>query len=123
MSRGLPLFKLQLTTSKNVIKWLMEPSFLLLQVNISMKVAVIGAGESGLTSIKCCLDEGLEPVCFEKTNDIGGLWNYIVSFNVSMTNQTMFVIKSIFTSMQQKNSNILINVILVLYFSHLFHLM
>ncbi|XP_073449353.1 dimethylaniline monooxygenase [N-oxide-forming] 2-like [Aquarana catesbeiana] len=42
-----------------------------------MKVAVIGAGESGLTSIKCCLDEGLEPVCFEKTNDIGGLWNYI----------------------------------------------
>ncbi|XP_073449350.1 dimethylaniline monooxygenase [N-oxide-forming] 2-like isoform X1 [Aquarana catesbeiana] len=42
-----------------------------------MKVAVIGAGESGLTSIKCCLDEELEPVCFEKTNDIGGLWNYI----------------------------------------------
>ncbi|XP_060070817.1 flavin-containing monooxygenase 5-like [Ylistrum balloti] len=39
-------------------------------------VAVIGAGASGLPAIKCCLDEGLEPTCFERTNDIGGLWNY-----------------------------------------------
>ncbi|CAG2210316.1 FMO [Mytilus edulis] len=41
-----------------------------------MKVAVIGAGVSGLTAIKCCLDEVLEPVCFERTDDIGGLWRY-----------------------------------------------
>ncbi|XP_068098731.1 dimethylaniline monooxygenase [N-oxide-forming] 2-like [Hyperolius riggenbachi] len=41
-----------------------------------MKVAVIGAGSSGLISIKCCLDEGLEPMCFEKSDDIGGLWKY-----------------------------------------------
>ncbi|XP_072013611.1 flavin-containing monooxygenase 5-like isoform X2 [Amphiura filiformis] len=40
------------------------------------RVAIIGAGASGLTAIKCCLDEGLEPVCFEKTNEIGGLWCY-----------------------------------------------
>ncbi|XP_058516124.1 flavin-containing monooxygenase 5 isoform X2 [Ochotona princeps] len=40
------------------------------------RVAVIGAGASGLSSIKCCLDEGLEPVCFERTNDIGGLWRF-----------------------------------------------
>ncbi|KAM3915361.1 flavin-containing monooxygenase 5-like isoform 1-T3 [Leptodactylus fuscus] len=39
-------------------------------------VAVIGAGSSGLTAIKCCLDEGLEPTCFEKSEDIGGLWRY-----------------------------------------------
>ena len=31
---------------------------------------------SGLAGIKHCLDEGLEPVCFEKDTDIGGLWNY-----------------------------------------------
>ena len=37
---------------------------------------MIGAGASGLTAIKCCLDDGLEPVCFERTDDIGGLWNY-----------------------------------------------
>ncbi|XP_067878277.1 flavin-containing monooxygenase 5-like [Heterodontus francisci] len=40
------------------------------------RVAVIGAGASGLTCIKCCLDEDLEPVCFERTDDIGGLWNF-----------------------------------------------
>ncbi|ELK27907.1 Dimethylaniline monooxygenase [N-oxide-forming] 5 [Myotis davidii] len=40
------------------------------------RIAVIGAGVSGLTSIKCCLDEGLEPVCFERTDDIGGLWRF-----------------------------------------------
>ncbi|XP_048214143.1 flavin-containing monooxygenase 5-like [Perognathus longimembris pacificus] len=40
------------------------------------KIAVIGAGVSGLGAIKSCLEEGLEPVCFEKNNDIGGLWNY-----------------------------------------------
>ena len=40
------------------------------------RVAVIGAGASGLTSIKCCLDEGLEPVCYEKSDSIAGIWNY-----------------------------------------------
>lgn len=42
----------------------------------TMKIAIIGAGVSGLTAIKCCLDEGLEPVCFEKCSDIGGLWKF-----------------------------------------------
>jgi dimethylaniline monooxygenase (N-oxide forming) len=41
-----------------------------------MKVAVIGAGASGLSTIKCCLDEGLEVECFEQGQDIGGLWRY-----------------------------------------------
>ncbi|OCT82910.1 dimethylaniline monooxygenase [N-oxide-forming] 2 isoform X2 [Xenopus laevis] len=40
------------------------------------KVAVVGAGCSGLPTIKCCLDEGLEPTCFERTEDIGGLWRF-----------------------------------------------
>ncbi|XP_071476242.1 flavin-containing monooxygenase 5-like [Diadema antillarum] len=40
------------------------------------RVAVIGAGVSGLVSIKTCLEEGLEPVCFEQTSDIGGVWNF-----------------------------------------------
>jgi dimethylaniline monooxygenase (N-oxide forming) len=40
------------------------------------RIAIIGAGESGLAAIKCCLDEGLSPVCFERTDDIGGLWRY-----------------------------------------------
>uniref|UniRef100_A0A8C0IW36 Flavin-containing monooxygenase n=1 Tax=Chelonoidis abingdonii TaxID=106734 RepID=A0A8C0IW36_CHEAB len=40
------------------------------------RVAVIGAGVCGLSSIKCCLDEGLEPTCFERSSDIGGLWRF-----------------------------------------------
>lgn len=43
---------------------------------MNKKIAVIGAGSSGLTSIKCCLEEGLTPVCFEMSDDIGGLWRY-----------------------------------------------
>lgn len=45
---------------------------------MAKRVAVIGAGVSGLSSIKCCLDEHLEPVCFERSNDIGGLWKFTV---------------------------------------------
>ncbi|NXY73227.1 FMO1 monooxygenase, partial [Glareola pratincola] len=41
-----------------------------------MRVAVVGAGVSGLTATKCCLDEGLKPTCFEQSRDIGGLWRY-----------------------------------------------
>ena len=41
-----------------------------------MKIAIIGAGACGLTAIKCCRDEGLEPVCFEQENNIGGLWYF-----------------------------------------------
>lgn len=43
---------------------------------MAKKVAVIGAGVSGLISLKCCVDEGLEPTCFERTKDIGGLWRF-----------------------------------------------
>ncbi|KAM5293869.1 flavin-containing monooxygenase 3 [Glossophaga mutica] len=40
------------------------------------RVAIIGAGVSGLASIRCCLEEGLEPTCFERSNDVGGLWKF-----------------------------------------------
>ncbi|GFU29827.1 dimethylaniline monooxygenase 5 [Trichonephila clavipes] len=39
-------------------------------------VAIIGAGSSGLRAIKNLKDEGLEPVCFERTGHLGGLWRY-----------------------------------------------
>lgn len=40
------------------------------------RVAVVGAGSSGLACIKICLDEGLEPFCFESSSEIGGLWRF-----------------------------------------------
>ncbi|XP_048730177.2 flavin-containing monooxygenase 5-like isoform X2 [Ostrea edulis] len=39
-------------------------------------VAVVGAGASGLPAVKCCVDEGLQPLCFERTDHIGGLWHF-----------------------------------------------
>ncbi|MBZ3890603.1 Dimethylaniline monooxygenase [N-oxide-forming] 5 [Sciurus carolinensis] len=40
------------------------------------KIAVIGSEDCGLSSLKCCLDEDLKSVCFERTDDIGGLCRY-----------------------------------------------
>ena len=41
------------------------------------KVAVIGAGISGLATAKYLLDEGLDPVLFEQTAQSGGLWGEV----------------------------------------------
>jgi dimethylaniline monooxygenase (N-oxide forming) len=40
------------------------------------RVAVIGAGMSGLVTARALQDEGIEPVVFEQATNIGGLWNY-----------------------------------------------
>src|SRR5690242_18624461 len=40
------------------------------------RVAVVGAGVSGLTAARWLLAEGLTPVVFEQAATIGGLWNY-----------------------------------------------
>jgi len=42
-------------------------------------ICIIGAGPSGLTTIKELLDEGHSPVCFEAANDLGGLFNINIS--------------------------------------------
>ncbi|XP_023211154.1 dimethylaniline monooxygenase [N-oxide-forming] 5-like [Centruroides sculpturatus] len=41
-----------------------------------MRVAVIGSGASGLTAIKTCKEGGLDVVCYERSDYIGGLWRY-----------------------------------------------
>ncbi|XP_076450173.1 dimethylaniline monooxygenase [N-oxide-forming] 2-like [Babylonia areolata] len=38
------------------------------------KVAIVGCGVAGLTSIKACLEEDLQPHCFEINSDLGGMW-------------------------------------------------
>jgi dimethylaniline monooxygenase (N-oxide forming) len=49
------------------------------------KVAVIGAGLSGLTTIKQLLDEGHEVTCFEQSADYGGVFNKLNSCYDSLT--------------------------------------
>ncbi|KAN0029019.1 hypothetical protein ACTFIV_010888 [Dictyostelium citrinum] len=39
------------------------------------KIAIIGAGASGLSSCKSALENGLEPTVFEKGSKVGGLWS------------------------------------------------
>ena len=51
---------------------------------MTRRVAVIGAGSSGLVCIKTCLDESLEPVCFESSDDIGGLWRFKVQHTLEL---------------------------------------
>ncbi|XP_005492323.2 dimethylaniline monooxygenase [N-oxide-forming] 2 isoform X1 [Zonotrichia albicollis] len=59
-----------------VLQAAVTPACHLLQATMVRRVAVIGAGAGGLASVKCCLDEGLEPTCFESSEDIGGIWRY-----------------------------------------------
>lgn len=40
------------------------------------KICVIGAGPSGLAVIKSCREEGLNVVCYERSDALGGLWYY-----------------------------------------------
>ncbi|KAM9685473.1 dimethylaniline monooxygenase [N-oxide-forming] 4-like [Trichechus inunguis] len=67
---------------------------------MAKRVAVIGAGVSGLSSIKCCLDEDLEPICFERSNDIGGLWKFTETSKDGMTR----VYKSLVTNVCKEMS-------------------
>lgn len=41
-----------------------------------MRVAVIGAGCSGVTAVKACLEESIDVVCYERGANSGGLWWY-----------------------------------------------
>uniref|UniRef100_T1J018 Flavin-containing monooxygenase n=1 Tax=Strigamia maritima TaxID=126957 RepID=T1J018_STRMM len=43
---------------------------------INRRVAVIGAGASGLVALKSFLEVGLRAECYEKTNLVGGVWQF-----------------------------------------------
>ncbi|XP_062458167.1 dimethylaniline monooxygenase [N-oxide-forming] 4-like isoform X4 [Pezoporus occidentalis] len=75
-------------------------AYCLLQDSMVRSVAIIGAGVSGLASLKCCLDEGLEPTCFERSEDIGGLWRY----TSSMDSGRVSVYQSVITNTSKEMS-------------------
>uniref|UniRef100_A0A673W6J2 Flavin-containing monooxygenase n=1 Tax=Salmo trutta TaxID=8032 RepID=A0A673W6J2_SALTR len=73
---------------------------------MSRRVCVIGGGSSGLTSIKSCLEEGLEPTCFESSDDIGGLWRFKVRRTAAsqsvLISSTMTMTKNIFLQVKPR---------------------
>ncbi len=58
------------------------------------RVAVIGAGCSGITALKNCLEAGLDTVCFEANADIGGNWIYCEDESHSSVCETTHIISS-----------------------------
>lgn len=52
------------------------------------KVAIIGAGFSGIYALKYCIKEKLDCTLFEKSNNIGGVWNYKENKNSGMLKNT-----------------------------------
>ena len=48
----------------------------MMTVHEAKHCAILGAGASGLAATKACLEYGFDVVCFEKTNDLGGLWRF-----------------------------------------------
>ena len=40
------------------------------------RAAIIGSGVVGVTTAKCCLEEGIDIVVYEKSSYTGGLWRY-----------------------------------------------
>lgn len=60
-----------------------------------MKIAIIGAGCSGLTAIKNLVAAGLtDLVCFEKNDQIGGNWVYTANTGHSSVCETTHIISS-----------------------------
>lgn len=68
------------------------------------KVAVLGAGLSGITTIKQLQDEGHEVVCFEKQADFGGVFNKLSACydNLSLTVSNYFMAFSDFVPTEER---------------------
>ncbi|TVP49449.1 MAG: monooxygenase [Mongoliibacter sp.] len=59
-----------------------------------IKIAIIGAGPSGITALKNILDQGLNAVVFDRNNDVGGNWIYSEDESHSSVFETTHIISS-----------------------------
>ena len=63
-----------------------------------MRVAVIGAGPSGISAIKNFIDQGFEVSAFERCNGVGGNWRFNDPSGHSSVFETTHIISSKYTS-------------------------
>lgn len=62
---------------------------------LEARVAIIGAGCSGLTALKNCLEQGLKnTICYEQNDQIGGNWIYSAKEGHSSVCETTHIISS-----------------------------
>ena len=72
-------------------------------MNTRKRVAIIGAGLSGLTTIKELVEEGHEVICFEKNNDVGGVFSDVGCYDsVELTASNYFMAFSDFMPYDEK---------------------
>ena len=62
-----------------------------------MRVAVIGAGPSGISAIKNFTDQGFEVTAFERCNGVGGNWRFNDPSGHSSVFETTHIISSKYT--------------------------
>lgn len=58
------------------------------------RACVIGAGPSGITALKNLLDEGIEAVCYDRNDRVGGNWIYSEKPSHSSVFETTHIISS-----------------------------
>ena len=58
------------------------------------RVCVIGAGPSGITALKNILDEGIEAICYDRNDRVGGNWIYSENPSHSSVFETTHIISS-----------------------------
>lgn len=58
------------------------------------RIAVIGAGPSGITALKNLLDQGLDAVAFDRNEEVGGNWIYSENESHSSVFETTHIISS-----------------------------
>lgn len=61
---------------------------------MTRRIAVIGAGPSGITALKNLLDEGLDAVAFDRNQEVGGNWIYSEEESHSSFFETTHIISS-----------------------------
>ena len=61
---------------------------------MQLKVAVIGAGPSGITALKNLLDQGIPAVAFDRNEEVGGNWIYSEDESHSSVFETTHIISS-----------------------------
>jgi len=68
------LHQMALRQGWQVLRCKSEPIALDLVQQSAVRVAIIGGGWAGLYSLKYCLQQGLDAILFEKSDEIGGQW-------------------------------------------------